>query len=163
MTISLLVNGTERNVDVSQEETLLNTLRDRLELTGTKYGCGEGQCGACTVLVDGSPRRSCQIKTINAVGKKIITIEGLERGGMLHPVQQAFLDSEAFQCGYCTPGMILSAVALLEQMAHPAKEAIVRHMQGNICRCGTYGRIIEAIERAASIPRSKSNGAPAQG
>jgi aerobic-type carbon monoxide dehydrogenase small subunit (CoxS/CutS family) len=161
MTFTLLVNGSERQLDVPQEETLLQTLRDRLELSGTKYGCGEGQCGACTVLVDGSPRRSCQITTLNAAGKRITTIEGLERGGMLHPVQQAFLDTEAFQCGYCTPGMILSAVALLEQVAHPSREAIVRHMQGNICRCGTYGRILEAIEQAASIRRNKSDGAAA--
>lgn len=159
MSITLRVNGSEHRVDVPREETLLNTLRDRLELSGTKYGCGEGQCGACTVLVDGRPLRSCQVKVSAVAGKKITTIEGLAQGETLHPVQQAFLEAEAFQCGYCTPGMILSAVALLEEIPHPARNVILRRMEGNVCRCGTYGRIIEAVERAASSSRSKSDGA----
>jgi len=150
MAFSLLVNGVERIAEVSPDESLLNVLRDHLELTGTKYGCGEGQCGACTVLVEGSPVRSCRIKVSAANGKKITTIEGLARGNRLHPVQQSFLDVEAFQCGYCTPGMILSAVALLERTPHPTEKQIIAHMNGNVCRCGTYQRIVEAVQRAAS-------------
>src|SRR5215467_10777595 len=109
MALTLLVNGKEHNVDAAPEETLLYVLRERLELTGTKYGCGEGQCGACTVLMDGSAVRSCRMQVSAAVGKKITTVEGLARGDSLHPVQRAFLQAEAFQCGYFTPGMILSA------------------------------------------------------
>jgi len=150
MAFSLLVNGVERIAEVSPDESLLNVLRDHLELTGTKYGCGEGQCGACTVLVEGSSVRSCRMKVSAANGKKITTIEGLARGNRLHPVQQAFLDVEAFQCGYCTPGMILSAVALLERTPHPTEKQIIAHMNGNVCRCGTYQRIVEAVQRAAS-------------
>src|SRR5207248_8502315 len=115
MTFTLAVNGSDRRVDAPPEEALLNVLRNHLELTGTKYGCGEGQCGACTVLIEGSMVRSCRMQVSSAVGKKITTIEGLARGEQLHPVQQAFLTDEAFQCGYCTPGMILSAVALLNR------------------------------------------------
>ncbi|HTJ87447.1 MAG TPA: (2Fe-2S)-binding protein [Terriglobales bacterium] len=150
MAFSLLVNGVERIAEVSPDESLLNVLRDHLELTGTKYGCGEGQCGACTVLVEGSSVRSCRMKVSAANGKKITTIEGLARGNRLHPVQQSFLDVEAFQCGYCTPGMILSAVALLERTPHPTEKQIIAHMNGNVCRCGTYQRIVEAVQRAAS-------------
>lgn len=145
----LLVNGAEHPVDAPSDQTLLSVLRDRLNLTGTKYGCGEGQCGACTVLLDGKAVRSCRIPAGSAVGKKITTIEGLEQNGRLHPVQQAFLSVEAFQCGYCTPGMIMSAVALLSQATDPSDEQIVRHMEGNLCRCGTYPRIVEAIRKAA--------------
>ena len=150
MAFSLLVNGVERIAEVSPDESLLNVLRDHLELTGTKNGCGEGQCGACTVLVEGSSVRSCRMKVSAANGKKITTIEGLARGNRLHPVQQSFLDVEAFQCGYCTPGMILSAVALLERTPHPTEKQIIAHMNGNVCRCGTYQRIVEAVQRAAS-------------
>ena len=150
MPIVLLVNGTEHRVDAAEGETLLSVLRNRLELTGTKYGCGEGQCGACTVLLDGLPVRSCRTTAGAAAGKKITTIEGLENDGRLHPLQQAFLDSEAFQCGYCTSGMIVAGVALLSRIPHPSQEQIVQHMQGNICRCGTYPRIIAAIQKAAS-------------
>lgn len=150
MAFTLLINGVERSVEASSGESLLNVLRDRLDLTGTKYGCGEGQCGACTVLVEGSPVRSCRMQVSAAAGKKIITIEGLAHGETLHPVQQAFLDVEAFQCGYCTPGMILNAVALLERTPHPSENEIISHMEGNICRCGAYQRIIEAVQRAAA-------------
>ncbi|HEY4054911.1 MAG TPA: (2Fe-2S)-binding protein [Terriglobales bacterium] len=150
MAFSLVVNGAERIADVSPDESLLNVLRDHLGLTGTKYGCGEGQCGACTVLVEGLPVRSCRMQVSAANGKKITTIEGLARGDTLHPVQQAFLDIEAFQCGYCTPGMILSAIALLERTPHPTEKQIIVHMNGNVCRCGTYQRIVEAVQRAAS-------------
>ncbi len=157
MAFTLLVNGAERSVDISSENTLLSVLREKLELTGTKYGCGEGQCGACTVLIEGSPVRSCRMQVSSAAGKKITTIEGLARGERLHPVQQAFLETEAFQCGYCTPGMILSAVALLERSPNPSEAEIVRHMDGNVCRCGIYKRILEAVHLAALLRGGKKN------
>ncbi len=157
MAFTLLVNGAERSVDVSSENTLLRVLREKLELTGTKYGCGEGQCGACTVLIEGSPVRSCRMQVSSAAGKEITTIEGLARGERLHPVQQAFLETEAFQCGYCTPGMILSAVALLERSPNPSEAEIVRHMDGNVCRCGIYKRILEAVHLAALLRGGKKN------
>ncbi len=140
------VNGTLRQIDADPERTLLSVLRDDLDLTGCSYGCGEGECGACTVLINGLPRRSC-ILPIKAVGeRKIITIEGLGTNGKLHALQQAFLDEEAFQCGYCTPGMIMSGVGLLMKNPNPTREEIIHFMDGNICRCGTYTRIIEAID-----------------
>jgi aerobic-type carbon monoxide dehydrogenase small subunit (CoxS/CutS family) len=157
MAFSLLVNGVERMVAVSPDETLLNVLRDNLGLTGTKYGCGEGQCGACTVLVEGLPVRSCRLQVSAVTAKKITTIEGLAHGETLHPVQQAFLEVEAFQCGYCTPGMILSAVGLLERTPHPTEKQIAVHMNGNVCRCGTYQRIVEAVQRAASSSKRTQN------
>ena len=148
----LSINGRNQHVNVSAEENLLTVLRDRLGLTGTKYGCGEGQCGACTVLLDGKVTRSCITPMTAAVGAKITTIEGLEQNGALSPVQQAFLDEGAFQCGYCTSGMVLSATALLRETHHPADEQILQHMDGNICRCGTYPRIVQAIKRASQLP-----------
>ena len=147
--VLLDVNGTPRRLDAPADEPLLSALRDRLDLTGTKYGCGEGQCGACTVLVDGAAVRSCQTTVAEAAGKKIITIEGLEQNGRLHPVQAAFLEVEAFQCGYCTPGMIVSAAALLRSNPSPTTDDIVGAMSGNVCRCGTYPRILDAVRRAA--------------
>jgi aerobic-type carbon monoxide dehydrogenase small subunit (CoxS/CutS family) len=150
MAITLLVNGTQHSVDVAPDRTLLSVLRNTLDLTGTKYGCGEGQCGACTVLLDGKPVRSCRTPVNSAVGRKITTIEGLEQHGELHPVQEAFLHAEAFQCGYCTSGMIVSAAALLSRNPDPSEEEIIRAMDGNICRCGTYPRIVEAVRLAAS-------------
>lgn len=155
MAFTLVVNGTEHSLDIAPEETLLNALRDRLGLTGTKYGCGEGQCGACTVLIEGSPVRSCRMQVSSTAGKKITTIEGLGSGDNLHPVQRAFIQAEAFQCGYCTPGMILSAVALLERTKNPTEKQIITQMSGNICRCGTYSRIVQAVHWAASFSRSK--------
>ena len=149
MPITLLVNGTSHQLDVSGDEPLLWVLRNRLDLTGTKYGCGEGQCGACTVLVNGKPVRSCLTAVGDAMGKKITTIEGLEQNGRLHPVQEAFVHEEAFQCAYCTPGMIMSAVALLQETANPSEQDIVRRMNGNVCRCGTYPRIVAAVRMAA--------------
>src|SRR6266566_1865081 len=137
MPIVLFVNGSSHQLDVPDDEPLLSVLRNRLDLTGTKYGCGEGQCGACTVLLDGKPIRSCRTPVSSAAGKRITTIEGLEQDGRLHPVQQAFLDNEAFQCGYCTPGMIMGAVALLTSNPRPSEQEILRGMQGHICRCGT--------------------------
>jgi aerobic-type carbon monoxide dehydrogenase small subunit (CoxS/CutS family) len=147
-TITLLVNGSQHKVDAAPDATLLSVLRNQLGLTGTKYGCGEGQCGACTVLIDGKPTRSCRTNASLAAGKKISTIEGLSQNGNLHPLQQAFLDEEAFQCGYCTPGMLMSAMALLNSNPHPSDEEIIQHMNGNICRCGTYPRIVAAIHKA---------------
>ncbi len=143
------VNGTRRRVDASAERTLLSVLRDDLDLTGTKYGCGEGQCAACTVLVDGQPVRSCITKVGAVAGKRIVTIEGLAAAGKLHPVQEAFLEADAMQCGWCTPGMILGAVALLAKTPHPTETEIVSGMNGHICRCGTYPRVVAAIEAAA--------------
>lgn len=149
MAYVLEVNGTEHRVDVPGERSLLSVLRDELDLTGTKYGCGEGQCGACTVLLDGRPVRSCRTQIASTANKKIITIEGLEKNGRLHPVQQSFLDVEAFQCAYCTSGMILSAIALLNRIPNPSEEDIRQHMNGNVCRCGTYSRIVAAVQQAA--------------
>ena len=159
MALTLLVNGKEYSADAAPEATLLNVLRDDLGLTGTKYGCGEGQCGACTVLIEGSAVRSCRTQAGSAVGKKITTIEGLARGEKLHPVQQAFLQAEAFQCGYCTPGMIMSVVALLDHTPKPSDKQIIRYMEGNICRCGTYDRIREAVRFASAFSRSKHENA----
>jgi len=144
------VNEKRHAIDADSEATLLSVLRDDLGLTGAKFGCGEGQCRACTVLLDGKPIHSCLTPVGDAAGKKITTIEGLARNGRLHPLQQAFLDAEALQCGYCTSGMIMTAVALLRQHPDPDEETIREFMQGNICRCGTYPRIVEAIKRAAA-------------
>ena len=159
MAFTLLVNGVEHKVEVASEASLLNVLRDDLGLTGAKYGCGEGQCGACTVLVDGSPVRSCRIQIGSAAGKKITTIEGLAASSSLHPVQQAFLELEAFQCGYCTPGMVMSAAALLQRIPQPRREQIITHMNGNVCRCGAYLRIIEAVQHAASSDKRTTHAA----
>jgi aerobic-type carbon monoxide dehydrogenase small subunit (CoxS/CutS family) len=146
---SLLVNGTACAVDADPERSLLSVLRDDLNLTGSKYGCGEGRCGACTVLIDGQPVRSCTTRAGSVKDKAVRTIEDLDRDGRLHPVQQAFLDCGAMQCGYCTSGMIMSAVGLLEREPSADRAEVVRFMNGNICRCGTYARIVTAIERAA--------------
>jgi len=148
---TLFVNGQERKVIAPLQQPLLWVLREELQLTGTKYGCGEGQCGACTVLLEGKAVRSCVTPLSAAAGRKITTIEGLASNGSLHPVQQAFLQEEALQCGYCTSGMILSAVALLSTNSSPSDEAIMKAMNGNICRCGTYPRIVAAVRDAAQI------------
>jgi nicotinate dehydrogenase subunit A len=147
--IKLRVNGVLHEINADPQTSLLSVLRDRLDLTGTKYGCGEAQCGACTVLIDGSPRRSCVTAVGTAANRHITTIEGLDHHGRLHPVQKAFLEEDALQCGYCTPGMILSAVAFLKSNPHPTEQEIAQAMEGNICRCGTYPRIVAAIQRAA--------------
>jgi aerobic-type carbon monoxide dehydrogenase small subunit (CoxS/CutS family) len=146
--MKLLVNGTEHEVEVAPGEPLLWVLRNRLGMTGTKYGCGEGQCGACTVLLDGQAAKSCRVPASNAAGKKITTIEGLAAEGKLHIVQEAFLAEEAFQCGYCTPGMVMATVSLLRQKPNPTDAEIIQGMNGNMCRCGTYPRIIAAVRRA---------------
>jgi isoquinoline 1-oxidoreductase subunit alpha len=149
MVKELQVNGGRRAVEADADRTLLSVLRDDLDLTGCKYGCGEGRCGACTVLLDGKPVRSCQTPVSRAEGKPIRTVEGLATGDKLHPLQQAFLDAGAMQCGYCTSGMLMSACALLTQEPNPSREDVVRFMNGNVCRCGTYQRIVSAVEQAA--------------
>ena len=151
--IALNLNGKKLTVDVDPQTSLLSVLRNDLDLTGTKYGCGEAQCGACTVLVDGQQTRSCVTQVGRVANKKITTIEGLEKDGQLHPLQDAFLKADAMQCGYCTPGMIMSGVALLNKTPKPTREQIVQHMNGNICRCGTYLRIVAAIQMAAEQKR----------
>jgi len=149
-TIRLAVNGKPYTVDADPQTSLLSVLREQLDLTGSKYGCGEGQCGACTVLIDGKAQRSCVTRVGTVSLKQITTIEGLANGEQLHPVQEAFLEAGAMQCGYCTSGMIMSAVALLKRNPEPKESEIVDFMDGNICRCGTYPRIVAAIQRAAA-------------
>ena len=145
----LHVNGSTRRIDADPDRTLLSVLRDDLDLTGAKFGCGEGQCAACTVLVDGVATRSCLTRVGALTGKKVVTIEGLAPQGSLHPMQQAFLDHDALQCGDCTPGMILGAVALLRRNPNPSEADISTGMNGHICRCGTYPRVVAAIRQAA--------------
>jgi len=147
---ALNVNGKKLKVNVDPQTSLLSVLRNDLDLTGTKYGCGEAQCGACTVMVDGQQTRSCVTQVGRVANNEITTIEGLEKDGRLHPLQEAFLKADALQCGYCTPGMIMSGVALLNKTTKPTRDQIVRHMNGNICRCGTYLRIVAAVEMAAA-------------
>jgi len=149
MSIPLVVNGRSYDIDADPQTTLLTVLRENLDLTGSKYGCGEGLCGACTVLIDGKSQRSC-VTTVRSIrGKKITTIEGLAQGDQLHPMQQAFLDEGAMQCAFCTSGMIMAAVSLLNKNHDPTVQQIVDSMDGNICRCGTHHRIIAAIQRAS--------------
>jgi aerobic-type carbon monoxide dehydrogenase small subunit (CoxS/CutS family) len=150
-TFRLNVNGTVHAVEADDKVSLLSVLRDQLDLTGTKYGCGEGVCGACTVLIDGQWRRSCITLAVTASEKKITTIEGLADGDRLHPLQQAFLDEAAMQCAYCTSGMIMTAVALLNTKPNPSPAEINDYMEGNICRCGTHPRIVAAIAKAANL------------
>ncbi len=153
VTIKLKVNGAERSVTTDPERKLLDVLREDFQLTGTKYGCGEGRCGACAVLIDGKRALSCRL-SIAAVDKKAVTtIEGLAQGDSLHPVQRAFLEEGAMQCGYCTSGMIVSAVALLQQKPHPTEEDIIAGMNGNLCRCNGYVKIANAVRRVANESR----------
>jgi len=148
---SLLVNGAKRPVDADTQSSLLSVLREQLDLTGTKYGCGEGQCGACTVLIDGVPQRSCLTPVAEAEGKAITTIEGLAQDDRLHPLQEAFLAEEAMQCAYCTSGMIMSGVGLLRTDPNPSETKIKEALEGNVCRCGTHPRIVAAVRRAARL------------
>ena len=150
--IRLAINGKSYSVDTDPQTSLLTVLREDLDLTGSKYGCGEGMCGACTVLIDGKAQRSCVTRVGSVSGKQITTIEGLANGDRLHPVQQAFLDVGAMQCAYCTSGMIMSAVALLKKNPSPSESDIVDFMDGNVCRCGTYSRIVTAIQKASKTP-----------
>ncbi len=154
---SLQINGQKYQVTADRQTPLLTVLREFLDLTGSKYGCGEGQCGACTVLIDGKARRSCLMPLSAAEGKQITTIEGLAKGEQLHPVQQAFLDEGAMQCAYCTSGMIISAVSLLNTNRNPSDEEILAAMQGNICRCGTYPRILAAIHKASGVLQGRQS------
>ena len=146
---ALDVNGKKLAVDVDSSVSLLNVLRDQLDLTGTKYGCGEAQCGACTVLLDGEAVRSCVTQVGRAANKSITTIEGLEKNGKLTPLQEAFIQADALQCAFCTSGMILSATALLKEVPKPTRAQVIEGMSGNICRCGVYERIINAIQIAS--------------
>lgn len=149
VTVTLKVNGVEKTVTTDPQRPLLDVLREEFGLTGTKYGCGEGRCGACTVLMDGKRALSCVLPVVEADQKTITTIEGLAQGEALHPVQEAFLEEGAMQCGYCTSGMVLSAVALLQENPNPTDEQIVEGMNGNICRCNGYTKITNAVRRAA--------------
>jgi aerobic-type carbon monoxide dehydrogenase small subunit (CoxS/CutS family) len=158
--LDLHINGTRRRVVADAERSLLSVLHEDLDLTGAKYGCGEGQCGSCTVLVNGQPTRSCRTRVGRVAGKKVTTVEGLERDGRLHPLQEAFLEAVAMQCGYCIPGMIMSGVGLLEKNPRPTEQEIVRAMEGNVCRCGTYPRIVAAIRRAAASTTTNSKARP---
>jgi aerobic-type carbon monoxide dehydrogenase small subunit (CoxS/CutS family) len=156
--IELQINGTKRRIEADAERSLLSVLRDDLDLTGAKYGCGEGQCGACTVLIDGQAARSCITKVAALAGKQITTIEGLEQNGRLHPLQEAFLEVDAMQCGYCIPGMIMAGVGLLKKTPRPTEPEISRAMTGNVCRCGTYSRIVAAIRAAADNSQAQKGG-----
>jgi carbon-monoxide dehydrogenase small subunit len=153
--ITLNVNGKDYPLEVKPNEILLNVLRDRLGLMGTKYGCGIGECGACTVLLEGKAILSCQTLAFTANGKRITTIEGLEHGGELDPLQQAFIDEGAVQCGYCTPGMILSAKALLDVKPDPTTEEIKQAIRGNLCRCTGYTNIVRAVKTASDTMKNR--------
>ncbi|MFW6681257.1 (2Fe-2S)-binding protein [Komagataeibacter intermedius] len=146
----LQINGQDYSADLPPSVTLLDLLRERLDLTGTKKGCDHGQCGACTVLVDGKRVKSCLILAVSIPDATVTTIEGIAQDGRLHPMQQAFIDADAFQCGYCTPGQIMSAIALLEESHVHSRAEIREFMSGNLCRCGAYNGIIDAIERVVS-------------
>jgi aerobic-type carbon monoxide dehydrogenase small subunit (CoxS/CutS family) len=158
VTVRFRVNGTERSVATDPQRRLLEVLREELQLTGTKYGCGEGQCGACLVYVDGEPARSCLLPVTAADGKSVTTIEGLAGGEELHPVQRAFLEEGALQCGYCTSGMILAAAALVRDKPDPTDEEIVAGMNGHLCRCNGYVKIVKAVRRAAETMRKERRG-----
>jgi aerobic-type carbon monoxide dehydrogenase small subunit (CoxS/CutS family) len=153
---ALNINGKKIPVDVDSSVSLLGVLRNDLGLTGSKYGCGEGQCGACTVLLDGQPARSCITQVGRAASKQITTIEGLEKDGKLHPLQEAFIKADAMQCAYCTSGMIMAGAALLTKTPQPSRDEIISGMNGNICRCGTYQRIVNAIEIASGTAKEVS-------
>lgn len=148
--ISFVLNGKKTNVEIDPAQTLLWVIRNHFGLTGTKYGCGTGFCGACTVIIDNEAVRSCTLPVGDIAGKKVMTIEGLAKNSELHPVQKAFIDHDALQCGFCTPGMIMNAAALLTKNPKPSKQEIIEGMEDNLCRCGAHVRIIQAIETAAT-------------
>jgi aerobic-type carbon monoxide dehydrogenase small subunit (CoxS/CutS family) len=153
---TLRVNGRVHEVDADANDSLLSIIRNDLGLTGSKYGCGEGHCGACTVLIDGQPARSCVTPVSAAAGKPVTTIEAIADGDRLHPVQEAFLEMGALQCGYCTPGMVVEAVALLRRKADPSEAEIARALEGHVCRCCTYPRIVRAVREAARPASGKA-------
>jgi len=155
---TLRVNGGTHEVEGEAGDSLLSVLRYDLGLTGSKYGCGEGHCGACSVLIDNQLARSCSVRLGAAAGKPITTIEAVAEGDRLHPVQQAFLETEAFQCGYCTPGMVVATIALLRAHPDPSDDDIARFMARNVCRCGAYPRIVDAVKLAAVRMRTSSAG-----
>lgn len=153
--ISFKLNGNLISIDVNGEESLLTVIRSYLDQTGTKYGCGIGQCGSCTVLIDNKPERACMIFVEDISRKEILTIEGLATNGSLHPIQKAFIENDALQCGFCTPGMIMNAFGLLISDSNPTREKIISDMDENLCRCGSYNRIIDAIQMAAEEMNEK--------
>jgi len=155
-TVSFTLNGKPARVTVDDERMLLWVLRDDLGLTGTKFGCGVAQCGACTVIVNKEAVRSCAIPVKDVAGKQVLTIEGLSQGEKLHTLQEAFVKHNAFQCGYCTPGMILSAYALLLKTPKPTRAQVLKHMEGNLCRCGSHVRILDAVDEAAGVMRGRA-------
>jgi aerobic-type carbon monoxide dehydrogenase small subunit (CoxS/CutS family) len=154
--VSLTLNGKPVRLETDEKRTLLWVLRTDLGLTGTKYGCGAGVCGSCTVVVDGTPVRSCRATLAEVEGRSVTTIEGLAKGGTLHPIQRAFVDKGGLQCGFCTPGMIMSAYGLLLSDPHPSREKVVEAMEGNLCRCSAYKRILEALESVARTEGGRS-------
>ena len=154
--LSLRLNGSPVQLDVDGDRRLLWVLRTELGLTGAKYGCGEAHCGACTVLVDGAPVRSCRLRAKDVQDREVVTIEGLEKDGRLHPLQRAFMEHDALQCGFCTPGMIMAALGLLKTNPRPSEEQIARGMERNLCRCGAHPRIVRAILAAAAEMRGES-------
>ena len=155
--IRFLLNGRQATLDTDDDRLLLWVLRTELGLTGTKYGCGEGLCGACTVTVDGQAVRSCRTPIRNVAGKAVVTIEGLARDGTLHPLQQAFIDHGAFQCGFCTSGMLMSAAVFLRESPQPSRAAVAAHMDRNLCRCGAHQRIVDAIESVAAAQPDRTS------
>jgi len=156
--VELMVNGESVKISIPSNERLLDTLRERLGLKSVKEGCGSGECGACTIILDGNPVCSCLMRTVQADGKSITTLEGIGKDGGLHPVQKAFMDAGAIQCGFCTPGMILTTVALLKKNPTPSDEEIKEALSGNICRCTGYVKIIEAVKMAAKHMEGKVDG-----
>lgn len=154
--IILNVNGVNHRIDIHEEDRLIDVLREKLYLTGTKEGCGEGECGACTVIIDGETVNACMILAFQGEGRKIITIEGLNRNDGLHPIQQAFLEEGAVQCGFCIPGMVLSAKVVLDKNPSPSRDEIRESISGNLCRCTGYNKIVDAIERASRLLKEES-------
>lgn len=158
MGLEISINGENHRIECDSDRTLLDVLREDLRLTGTKNGCGIGACGSCTVLVDGKPKRACRVKVSDIASSEITTIEGLGDGDGLHPVQQAFIDCGAIQCGFCTPGMVLTAKALLDENPSPTRDKIKAALRGNLCRCTGYQQIFEAVEQAADVIRKNKIG-----
>lgn len=158
-TYELRINGSKHRVNAAADRNLLSVLRDELDLTGTKYGCGEGQCGACTVLIDGQATRACLTEAATVAGKQITTVEGLEQNGRLHPLQEAFLAEDAMQCGYCIPGMLMAGSGLLKKNPRPTEAEILHALEGNVCRCGSHPRILAAMKRATNQQTAEKGGA----